>query len=43
MNNRRDLLEFFRRGKSHVALVASVKPDGVTEHALNITVSGLED
>jgi hypothetical protein len=32
MNNRRDLPEFFRRGKSHVALVASVKPDGDTKY-----------
>jgi hypothetical protein len=32
MNNRRDLPEFFRRRKSHVALVASVKPDGDTKY-----------
>lgn len=40
MNNRRDLLEFFRRGKGHVALVASQKADPSVEqyYSLNITV-----
>jgi hypothetical protein len=37
MNNRRDLLEFFRRGKAHVTLLTRAKC--VTpEYALNITV-----
>jgi hypothetical protein len=39
MNNRIDLLEFFRRGKAHVTLLISERAKGTTtEYSLNITV-----